>query len=499
MTVLFPFIVVAYLFLDVYALLQPQIFIPTHAWKASLNVDLSLDAWLQEEEKIALDNLLKNIAPGGSNCPDCVPGTVIASPSHAHPDYYYQWTRDAALTASTLVSFYSSDPHSYLSQHSLNPFLTAYTSLTSLLQSTPSLAGLGEPKFYVNATPYTLPWGRPQHDGPALRALTLISWIHALNMTYPERWAANRDTFSDIYKAEMPPRSPLKADLEYVAQYWNQQGFDLWEEVSGMHFFTAAVQARALKEGAKIAYVLGDPGAGDWYIQQAAEVDNMLLRFRDSSKGYIIETFDSDRSGLDCGVLLGAVHGTRADGSLPLPVFSDEVLATLLGLVKDMATRFPINAADDAADTDPLRGVGIGRYPEDGYDGYELVPGMGNPWFLCTSTVAQVLYLRAARAQSVGVVNVTDIGVPFWRALLRDDNLQSGAGFAAGETKFDTILARLKAVGDDFLAVVRKHTDEAGSLSEQFDREKGFERGARDLTWSYAAFLEAVWARKGLH
>jgi glucoamylase len=33
-------------------------------------------------------------------------------------------------------------------------------------------------------------------------------------------------------------------------------------------------------------------------------------------------------------------------------------------------------------------------------------------------------------------------------------------------------------------------------MSEQFDRVDGFERGARDLTWSYGAFLQAVEARK---
>lgn len=37
-------------------------------------------------------------------------------------------------------------------------------------------AGLGEPKFYVDETAFTGSWGRPQRDGPALRATALINF-----------------------------------------------------------------------------------------------------------------------------------------------------------------------------------------------------------------------------------------------------------------------------------------------------------------------------------
>jgi glucoamylase len=36
--------------------------------------------------------------------------------------------------------------------------------------------GLGEPKFNVDETAFTGSWGRPQRDGPALRATALISF-----------------------------------------------------------------------------------------------------------------------------------------------------------------------------------------------------------------------------------------------------------------------------------------------------------------------------------
>lgn len=39
-----------------------------------------------------------------------------------------------------------------------------------------SSGGLGEAKFHVDSTEFTGDWGRPQRDGPALRAAALIAY-----------------------------------------------------------------------------------------------------------------------------------------------------------------------------------------------------------------------------------------------------------------------------------------------------------------------------------
>lgn len=49
-----------------------------------------LEAWLNTEYDVALNRLLDNVAPGGGNALGATPGTVIASPSRSHPNYYYQ-------------------------------------------------------------------------------------------------------------------------------------------------------------------------------------------------------------------------------------------------------------------------------------------------------------------------------------------------------------------------------------------------------------------------
>lgn len=53
----------------------------------------SLDSWVETENNIAINRLLANIAPGGENAGGATAGTVLASPSRAHPNYYYQCKR----------------------------------------------------------------------------------------------------------------------------------------------------------------------------------------------------------------------------------------------------------------------------------------------------------------------------------------------------------------------------------------------------------------------
>jgi glucoamylase len=87
-------------------------------------------------------------------------------------------------------------------------------------------AGLGEVKFYVDLTKFTGEWGRPQRDGPPLRAIALMTYV---------KWLVANGYTSTARDQVWPV---IKNDLQYTAQYWNQTGFDLWEEVPGSSFFT---------------------------------------------------------------------------------------------------------------------------------------------------------------------------------------------------------------------------------------------------------------------
>jgi glucoamylase len=90
-------------------------------------------------------------------------GLVIASPSTQNPDYLYSWTRDSALVFKFLIENFVSD-----GDPSLRRLIDAYISVEAIIQQTinPSGAagksGLGEPKFNIDGSAFTAPWGRPQ-------------------------------------------------------------------------------------------------------------------------------------------------------------------------------------------------------------------------------------------------------------------------------------------------------------------------------------------------
>jgi glucoamylase len=68
--------------------------------------------------------------------------------------------------------------------------------------------GLGEPKYNVDMSAFTGAWGRPQRDGPALRAAVLIAYGN---------WLVDNGYSSTAESIIWPI---LANDLAYVVQYW---------------------------------------------------------------------------------------------------------------------------------------------------------------------------------------------------------------------------------------------------------------------------------------
>jgi glucoamylase len=442
----------------------------------------SLDAWLADERAIALQKMEANISPAGA-----VPGTVAASPSRANPDYWYNWRRDAALTMRRIVALYesSSDP---AAKAKYLKMLTDYAAFVRREQTVPGPAGIGEPKYGMDGKPFTGPWGRPQDDGPAEEAGTLIELARAFIQEGRTDLAAA--LWGDA-------TSGIKADLEYVSHHWQKTSFGVWEEVKSHHLDTQVAQRDALREGAWLALELGDDGAADWYDAQAAAIDAALDRYWDAAKGYLDSSLDQDGglqgkgSGLDSAVILAAIHRLPVDGealtadeSEAFSVTDPRILATDEALRSRFRTEYPINERPGAP------GVAIGRYPEDRYFG-------GNPWPLLTAAFAQLDYMAAAEYIAGGKIAVTAADAGFWSDLL-GRSVPAGTTWSSGGAGFEAAIRALKADGDAELACVRLHANADGSLSEQMDRNSGYMTSARDLTWNYAALLSALSARDTL-
>ncbi|KAL8293144.1 hypothetical protein RQP46_000838 [Phenoliferia psychrophenolica] len=356
--------------------------------------------------------------------------------------------------------------------------------------------GLGDVKYEVDNGPFLKEWSRPQNDGPGSRVITLARYAE---------WLLDNGTEEDkkyvkdvLYDAATPTDSVIKGDLEHIAKEWAKPGFDLWEEVSGSHFYTLLSIYKALVDGAALADRLSDPTAASYYRKTAATIKAKIPNFWSESKQIIRVTMDfaagrdsvenahrgddsyGKESELDSAFLLATLHagqGTEYYGS-------DQVLATLEALMVAMREKYPLNKS---------RAIpALGRYPEDVYDGTGI--SLAHPWFLCTSAAAEVLYRKSASlATSSGFV-ITKTSLPHYGRWIADARV--GQKVAAGSKELADVVKGMRAMGDDFVGIVREYGRSDGSLHEQFDRVTGEGRGARDLTWSYAAIITALEGRR---
>lgn len=373
-----------------------------------------------------------------------VRGAVIASPSKHSPNYFYHWVRDAGLTMRELIAVYA-NTKDLRTKGLVKELILDWVIFEESNQRVATFnSNLGEPIFTVLGEIYPHPWGRPQTDGPAIRALAMIEWLEALVAE-----GGNESIIERLYQPELPANSPIKKDLEYIAHNWQLPSFDLWEEVRGNHFFTRMAQRAALIKGSALAFALGDNEASKFYKLQSQLIETELLKHIDGEREFIRPTLSQTdgwthkTSELDVSVILGSLYFSLEDNFFTPD--SKYVLMTAQKLENQFKNIYSINKT-------LFLGTAIGRYPEDVYDGTGF--GGGNPWFLATNAFAE-LHCRAARFVGRGSVNERDRAHSFLRRALY-------------------------------------HSDRNGHMSEQISRHNGYMMGARDLTWSYSSFVRAL-------
>ncbi|KAI1745469.1 family 15 glycosyl hydrolase [Xylaria scruposa] len=436
----------------------------------------AVNDFIATEEQVALDQLLCNIGSTGCHSQGVASGLVIASPSKDSPDYWYTWSRDAALVLKAVVERFAHKYDGSLQTEIVN-YIVAQAKLQTVSNPSGSLSdgrGLGEPKFNVDGSAFTGSWGRPQRDGPALRAITMIGY---------SKWLVQNGYTSTATNLIWPI---IRNDLAYVAQYWNQTGFDLWEEVQGSSFFTVSAQHRALIEGSALAKTLGSScNACD---AVAPQVLCFLQTFWSSSSGYALANINvnNGRSAKDANVILGSIHNfdpaLKCDAATFQPC-SDRALASHKVIVDSFRSIYNINSGISAGSA-----VAVGRYPEDVY--YN-----GNPWYLNTLAAAEQLYDALYVWQTTGSVTVTSTSLAFFKALV--PSVTAGT-YASSSSTYTSIYNAVFLYADGFIDKVSQYAASNGSLAEQYDRNSGVPLSARDLTWSYASFLTAVARRAGV-
>ena len=353
---------------------------------------------------------------------------------------------------------------------SLQPTIESYISAQAALQSVSNPSGslsngsgLGEPKFEANGTAFNGDWGRPQRDGPALRATALIAYA---------RWLVGNDQSSIVTSGLWPI---ISNDLSYVGEYWNQTGFDLWEETSGSSFFTIAAQHRALVEGAALA--AGINQSCQACDSQAPQILCFLQDFWEGQYTLANINEDNGRTRKDCGSVLSTIQTFDPDAGCDDTSFqpcSSRALSNHKVVTDSFRSMYEINSGLPNSSA-----VAVGRYPEDVYMG-------GNPWYLCTAAAAEQLYDALFQWNRTGSIEVTDTSLAFFQSF--SSNVAAGNYSSSSET-FRNLTTAIRSYADGYLGIVEKYTPVNGTLFEQFSRADGSPLSAIDLTWSCVSCL----------
>lgn len=551
---------------------------------------LGLDGWIHYQKLFALTSIVAAFGPDGKNAPGTSTGCMIASPSrpgsyldpeNENEDYFFQWTRDGSLCLRTILRKLQEVEMGEIVglEHEdfncLDALIKGFIQMNRKLQcssnpsGSPSNGGLGEPKFQVNGEAFEGTWGRPQNDGPAIRASTLIRYARHLVETRTDQQAQIEGLkfIESMLYSKDDPNSFIHMDINHVCDTWRLPTFDLWEEVkatNGGHFYTLMVQRRAVQDmldfvASRPYFLPADEAIIHKYRNTLAEMDTRLEEFwnpeglgqREGGPGsedaetqakkpdgtfgvsvaginkiiedclrliddqvlkkpHILPTLDRldgqpKPFQTDTAVLLAINHTSRHDLDGHWSPWSDRSLATLDRLVDVFSAVYKINSQQSKLD-----GIAIGRYPEDNYDG--KASSVGHPWFLCTNTVAETLYLTAHHFKKTGSIIITPISLTFFQRFISDLALSNNEPLviSRGSEMFTKLVKGIKEWADTFLEDVSMKWAGGGAhgprggygslgskMSEQIHRETGKMRGARELTWSYASFLTAIDARDG--
>ena len=426
------------------------------------------------------------------------PGCFIASPSYEaeqkavdgaplNQDYVYNWTRDAALAAIEL-SFDEPPPGTKEFQH-----LIDYVTFAKLCQDNAAAdqnvakGDIGHATFYVDGTPWEKR-GR-QYDGPALQSLAIMQCFGQLSE-----------------QSKNDARMVIEKNIQHIVDKMDDPSQNLWEELTGMSFFTRAVQLHCLTvaKAKKSEFSLNLPPDINTAI---AALTTALNSHWSDEKGFYVSVQDpGNNPNIDINaydpnidVVMASVYGAVCCTDVKLLATAAQVRDQWSdhdatdGKGKPLAADvvYPINV-QDAPDRGPL----MGRYPGDTYDGDtdEKEKSTGHPWALCTASYAAFYYLVASALeqgtlkfplQADGLAAATVIKAEEFFTKLKIYPVAGNEATAANV---------LRNAGDKMLDSVLYHSNHL-ELSEQFDKTTGFEKSVENLTWSYSAVLKALRAR----
>jgi glucoamylase len=324
----------------------------------------ALEHWIAQQTRHSIAGLLRSISPDVVKARErfgqvIVPrkGSVVASPVLAaydpDPDYFFHWYRDSALVMDALRLVRDMVPGA---RRHFDDFVRFSLDLLALdgrtvpqdwqahvkpefrkflrkdLQAAHGEAIFAETRVNPDGTLDITDWPRPQHDGPALRALTVLRW--------------GVETAED--------EALLLADLDFTLHHAHKPCFDIWEEEVGLHYYTLRVCEAALREGGRWLKSR-DLARAQACLAEADVLAPTLDEYWLAEEGFIrsrIVAAGRSAKELDIAVILAANHAD-VPCSAPLSATLDK-LAVMFG-------------ASYAINRDRPDGPAMGRYAGDTY------------------------------------------------------------------------------------------------------------------------------------
>ena len=424
----------------------------------------TLDVWVGRQYRHAATAMLASVSPcgivktraGAGQTVRPIHGAIVASPVlgayDPEPDYFFHWYRDSAVVVDAMrvlhadpncppvlpdsfadfvrfsLALQTQDGRTIIAEpgrrNRMAPSFLQYLRSDDELAAVQGDSVAAETRVNPDGTLDILKWARPQHDGPALRALAVLRWARVAK--FDERLDA------DIAALAL-------ADLAYTLRHALEPCFDIWEEETGLHYYTLSVSAAALETGATWLDTRADHAMAQACRSRAQAILARLDAYWVQSEGYYRSRTASPEGGmakaLDIAVILAAIHAGRVGNAHS--VRDARMHATLARLDALFDAEYAINRGRPAD-----RGPAMGRYAGDKYFS-------GGAYYFSTLAAAEFCYR-----------------------------------------------AGLIARGDAYLRTVQAYTPLNGDLSEQFDQNTGLPTSARQLAWSYAAFITCVAARR---
>lgn len=379
-----------------------------------------LDGWIERQLAVSTERLLAAVSATGLSRPGprigqvMVParGSVLAAPKPVpgpdEPDYFFHWYRDAAVSIGALVALHRMgrlpasgrtrfaesiafdwrlrriDGPAVLGREAWPPttipFLQPHVRPRQEVEALSGPAVAADVRCNPDGGLDLLRWSRPQHDGPAMRALTTMRMLDSGGLAgEPDRRRAAK---------------LLVADLRFCLARHAIPCFDPWEEELGHHFYTRLVQHAALRHGAPWAAANGRPRLAARFAAAAEALAGNLAGHWSDADGHYRSRMPgktvSKTKSLDSVVLLAALHAGLPEG--PFSVADPRMQATVARLEGFFAERMPVNAGRAPAD-----GIVLGRYEGDSYfDGGAFLP--------CCFGLAEYHYRRGIRVQGDAVL-----------------------------------------------------------------------------------------------